>query len=443
MPPSPQVASNTVFGEYTPPAGTIDARPILARNASNLWERTEALRSALRARLDAECRLRKIDALVLESPPYVHPAWVKFESWLPVEGQSLTRRASMTITVTAKPYHRFEAVYKVEWSWEGATGVIDHLHTFGDVEIAEVLGYIMSEREPTVFGVSNSKIFKSLQRRQLRLANWIVWKPKNDVNALRADYASVGAKVIMFVGTLMGVLMTLKMNGGGYISGGSFFIPIALFVIGAVILAQIKQGGRLVRSAGKPLAEPRSLRYLDSWQTVIFGAGDNTTEIRTRALELLSSPQLTRAACTTEKIWYWGLEGKEEREQIVLRYGRAMVFVQIYRYGADTYVGWDAQMNVGVWMEKHLQSGVEVATGRRVELKTVVQGVQATTEYDLIDLNCIAEWTHAQVTQVLRQYLKERKIDQEIDFKIIRGERQGIGKTDEEKPLRKLFKRTE
>jgi hypothetical protein len=269
----------------------------------------------------------------------------------------------------------------------------------------------------------------------------MVWKPKNKVNALRTDYAAVGATTILILGIAMGALMMMRL-GTGEIGGGSLIIPIALFILGVFILRQIKEGGRLVRSAGKPLAEPRTLRYLDSWQTVIFGGGDDTAEIRSQVLALLSSPQFARATCSTERIWYWGLEGKEEREQIALRYGRAIVFVQIYRYGADAYVGWDAQMNVGVWLEKHLATGVEELTGRRVELKTVVHGVQATTEYDLIDLNCVAEWTHAQVTQVLRQYVKERKIDQEIDFKIIRGERRGIGAVEEQSVARKLFKRT-
>ena len=59
--------------------------------------------------------------------------------------------------------------------------------------------------------------------------------------------------------------------------------------------------------------------------------------------------------------------------------------------------------------------------------------MQATTEYDLVDLNCLLEWTHAQVTKVLKQYLDERQIDQEIDFQIIRGDRQNATSVDEDK----------
>ena len=117
----------------------------------------------------------------------------------------------------------------------------------------------------------------------------------------------------------------------------------------------------------------------------------------------------------------------------MLRYGRAIVFAQVYRYGTDLYVGWDAQMNLGTWIEKPLVTGIDRASGQRVQLMTVEHGVQNGTEYDLVDLNCLAEWTHAQMTQVLRHYVKERHIDQEFDFTIIRGERQGITAAEEQK----------
>lgn len=438
---APSVAPTKVFGDYTPAPGTVDARPVLARSASNIWERTEALRSKLRGLLDTACRERKIDALVLESHPYVHPAWVKFESWIPAGDQTLTRRSSMTVTITAMPYHRFEAEYKVEWTWEGASGSVDHVHTFGGQEIDEVLDHITREREPSLAGSANAALRRKFAKRQLRQKGWQFWKPQNKVTALRPDYAKGTAQLLLALG-LFGLWSISSSASAGIAPTSWLAVPGVMAVVGAVLLIWIMRTGRLVRSPGKPMGEPRNLRYLDSWQTVVFGAGNDADDLRAKILTLLSAGQLSRFVCSTERIWYWGLDGKEEREQVVLRYGRAMVFVQVYRYGADLYVGWDAQMNIGVWTEQNLKSGVERATGKRVDLKTVVHGWQVTTEYDLVDLNAVAEWTHAQVTQVLRHYLKERKIDQEIDFKIIRGERQGIGDEPKEQKSRKLFKRT-
>jgi hypothetical protein len=55
-----------------------------------------------------------------------------------------------------------------------------------------------------------------------------------------------------------------------------------------------------------------------------------------------------------------------------------------------------------------------------------VPGTQPTSEYDLSDLSCLMEWTHAQIVKLLKQIIAEKKIDQEIDFKIQRAERQQV-----------------
>jgi hypothetical protein len=59
-----------------------------------------------------------------------------------------------------------------------------------------------------------------------------------------------------------------------------------------------------------------------------------------------------------------------------------------------------------------------------------------------VDANTLIEWTHLQITQVLKHFMALRNIDQEIDFKIQRGQRQGLagGDTskDESKPRNAL-----
>jgi hypothetical protein len=429
-----------VFNEYSPAPGAVDARPILPRSPSSIWERTDQLRSALRICIEKACSDRQIDALVLESPPYVHPAWVKFESWIPTSDATVTRRSSMTVTITAMPYHRFEALYKVDWTWEGASGSVDQLHSFGADELVRVLQTITNERKRELRNASKA-LARTLRRSQVRQKGWQLWRAKNKIAMLRADHATTASIWLVLIG-LYGVwsgLQSLMIDEGGL---PTLAVSAILGLAGLGIWLAIRRTGRLVRSPGKPMAEPRNMRYLDSWQTVLFGAGNNVDMIRSQLMALFASTQLPRLLCTTERIWYWGLEGKEEREQIVLRYGRAIVFVQVYRYGADLFAGWDAQLNMGIWMEKQLASGVERQSGKRVDLMTVMHGSQVNTEYDLIDLNCVAEWTHAQITQVLKQYMKEKKIDQEIDFKIIRGERSGIGDKPEGEKKRRLFKRT-
>jgi len=220
-------------------------------------------------------------------------------------------------------------------------------------------------------------------------------------------------------------------------------IGIVMLLAGIAGFVAISLSPRLVRSSGKPLAEPRFLSYLDAWQTVIFDAGTDVTRIRDRILALLAHGEQQRFACAVERIWHWGLDGKTEREQIVLQHGRGLVFCQIYGYGSDLYVGWDAHLNVGTWRETRVASGIDSESAQRVALMAVEPATQAITEYDLVDVNCLLEWTHAQVAKVLKQYIKEREIDQEIDFSIIRGDRKDATRATEDKPKagRRLFSR--
>ena len=148
-------------------------------------------------------------------------------------------------------------------------------------------------------------------------------------------------------------------------------------------------------------------------------------------------------------MWYWGLDGKEEREQWVLTTNRAIVFCQIYRYGEDLYVGWDGHLNRGQWVEQSVGSGIDRASGDPLTIMRVVPGTQPTSEYDLSDLSCLMEWTHAQLVKLLKQLLDEKKIDQEIDFKIQRAGRGAVVRGGEASAeggavgkIRKAFQRT-
>jgi len=437
----PTAQATRPFSEYQP-AATIDARPILARNTSNIWERTEYVRSKLHACIEDECRKRGIEALVLKSDPYVHPAWVKFETWVPAfhglsrlraelrqlsssANRNLTRRSSMSITITALPYHRFEMIYKVEWVWQGVSGEVDQIHTLSEHTIRASVASLVAECEQTWLENQSAALAANFRRSQLRQKRSLkFWRPKNEIQALGVDLLLILGNVLLLVAVGAWVAAWSGFVEG---TGVATFGGIAAFAAAIFVFRRVTTCPRLVRTSGKPLSEPRILRYLDSWQTVVFGAGGDSGAVKASLMSRLADGHQQRFACTVERIWHWGLEGKEEREQIVLQYGRALVYAQIYQYGADLYVGWNAQMNLGKWIEKKLASGVERETRVRVDLMTVESGSQTTTEYDLIDVNCLAEWTHAQITQVVKHYVKERKIDQELDFAIIRGVRKGIG----------------
>jgi hypothetical protein len=222
-------------------------------------------------------------------------------------------------------------------------------------------------------------------------------------------------------------------------------LSVASFIIGLIIKIKIGRQPAAVRSSGKSEREPRTLVLYDSWQAVLFGAAGSVPIVRARFDAILRDAPIRGFKSTVENIQYRALDSVEEREQIVLTAGRGIIYCQLYEFGADLYVGWQSFLNRGRWIESPVSSGVDRATGKRVEVKTVVPGTQALSEYDVMDLNCLTEWTHAQLVSLTRQLMKELQIDQEIDFKIIRGERSALNEqtaTAPEKKKRGAFKRT-
>ena len=108
------------------------------------------------------------------------------------------------------------------------------------------------------------------------------------------------------------------------------------------------------------------------------------------------------------------------------RLRRGLGFIHVYRCGEDLFVGWDSHVNAGDWLEKEVAAGIDPGTGEFCRVNTIRAAWRKPSEYDIIDAVCLTEWIHGAVTKVVKRVVKEQNIDQEIDFKIIRGERQAI-----------------
>lgn len=411
--------------------GLIDARPILPRTQDGIWARSEAERDRVYAAFESAARTAGYDALILKSGPFVQPAWVRFEAWVPRSAdRALTERAAAVVTIEAKPYHRFEFEYKVDMFRRERTDLFPHLHRFGPQDAGEVVRYLVG-RGPRP---------RYLLQNQLRQTVFQVWKPRNKFVALRRHWLEYVPLAVLaaVAGYRMLPRSADPFQSGAYYDShiealifGSGLIGWAVLIFGVLALhwaIRVALYARVAytRTSGRPAAEPRALTTVDAWQTVVFGLGADADGVRRRLLAALGTSPPAGFRCQSERIWHWGLDGKEERDQIVLTLGRGMVFCQLYRYDRDLYVGWDAHLNRGQWIEQPLGRGVDRATGRRAALVGVVTGTQNVTEYDVTDLSCLTEWVHAQLVRLVKQVMDERKIDQEIDFKILRGDRQHL-----------------
>ncbi len=379
----------------------LDVLPVLERGGSNIWARVERARDQLCELFQRVSDELGYEALVIKSGPFVQPAWVKLECWLPKNGRAVTDRRWVTVTIDAKEFHRYELEYTVELHDRGWSKTYRGVFQF-DAELAAEVARFCLARGPRPRFDTN----------QTRQRPYELWKPLNKVEAVSIDWLQVG-----FVASIVVGVFTLALG-----------IGLVFLGLAAALFYALKQRRCMVRCSGKPEGEPRTLVRVDSWQAVISGLGDNAPELRQRLIEVLGRSPITNAHVNVERVWYWGLDGKVEREQIAILFRRTIVFCHIYQYDNELYVGWDAHLNAGQWVEKTLATGIEKATGVPTQINTVVPGYQPLSEYDITDVDCLIEWTHTKLVQLVRRMMEERKIDQEIDFSILRGQRQDLTK---------------
>jgi len=494
-------------GDAATTTAEVDARPILRRDAANLWGRAAGERDRLYAAIEAECAARGLQTLVLKSGGEIYPAWVQWECWLQRSG--LSERIKVTITIEPQPHHRYELIYRLCIENRGRSPK-DRLYGRIDGKSVRALIGILIDGVGVPY----------LSGLRLRARPLELWLPRNRLVSLRPNLPGLLARAAIFTGIasslivepggslievarslrqslregleaiswefatflddvwlvtpalLVGaiVLHTHRRNrislfllvAAGVLSlafqpglwliewwwsihvvaldlilrlsldvvGGLGWTGAMLLVASLVGLAILRgRRGRqtyLVYNEGRPLAEPRVLALGDYWHAVLPDIGREAESTRERFLNRIHETAHPELAVWVERVATRGVDGKEEREQVVLSFRRALVFCQFHAYGRDLYVGWDAFLNRGRWAERQLARGIDRKTGERVVINVVEPGRDLMTEYDVVDLNCVIEWAHSRITELVKQIAAEHTIDQEIDFTIQRADRAGL-----------------
>jgi len=394
-----RTAENSVIAS----SALVDARPILARRDSTQWSVADDIHDKLFDQTKAACVQMGIIAAVLKSAAYQAKPWVLFEAWIPIG--SATQRVHFKIEIDPKLYHKYEVEYKVEMSRGGATKTYGPLARLPDA--TALVAYLIDRgKKPPFRAIAKSAI--------------VFWKERpNRVVGIRKNWIALAPFILL-------VVACSTYGDRGSLSVGAGTVGIIWAVVNYFI-------GRnrplLVCDGGRPSTEPRKLRLLDSWQVVVSRLGNDAETVLNRFAGAITAFALAGVSYEPEVIGYWGVDGLVERTQHVLTLRRGIVFDQAYQYGDDLYVGWDGHLNAGKWVEKTIDSGI-TANGKQVRYTTVVPGESSLSEYDLNDANVLMEWTHAQLVRLVKATMAEREIDQEIDFKIVRGNRSGLKAED-------------
>jgi hypothetical protein len=372
----------------------------IPRNTTNSFSRAEQLRDQLYTRF-AQAVPPNIEAVGFNSYRESGQVWFRFEYRLPSPQENLSLRSSLAITVERFDFHRYELLLTIEIT-HGARksalkGAVPNL---SDGAIWMLVDAALSGRKVS------PNTFPTVRSSPLEL-----WRPSNTVTSLRPDWKQFGLIGLCALGAVLGV---------------SPLAPVGVLILlaaGITLYLYLQRRKTFVLGTGKPTYDPRVGKRLDFWQANIQQLGPRRTVIRQNLLDRLAATSPKDTLVVPEQIWYPGVDGKVEREQIVVRFQRGMGFVQIESYGDDLFVGWDTYVNAGTWVEETLSRGVDRATGAYAVANRVIPGTLQPSEYDVHDGNFLTEWLHAAVVRTVRLAMEEAKIDQEVDFSIQRGSR--------------------
>jgi hypothetical protein len=377
-----------------------DLKPLIERNQTNGLSQAEKVRDQIYNFFEQAAIEQQIEILLLKSPPFTAPPWIRIECWIRhPQDSSLTLRSSAEFSIRHFEFHRFPIEIditvtndKLRRNWRSVT-------TFKARDAKNVLELLLYKRKSYKFNFC-----------RCRTSSFQFWRPLNKPERFGHDPMNIATSILLWVGFL-----TLGFGFG------------AILLLGGSIMAYSNsRRHRHVLSAGKPIQEPRNLIRLDSWQTLVRGMGSEHNLVISAIEHQLAGITEDGFNMTKESIWYWGVDGKEERVQLVVLFRRAIAFIHIYSYGDDLYVGWDAHVNCGTWVEQVGGEGYDKKTSERCAVYTITAGWHVPTEYDITDANCLLERVHAAITKVVRLKLVEHQIDQEIDFHILREDRQNV-----------------
>lgn len=453
-------ASNAVSGH-------VQARPYLQRADENVVAEAEAIRDTLYQAWQEECVRRGLEANVLKSPPFVMPQWTSIEAWMPTGDDRTTRRFHLVVYIRATPYHALPFEYDLEVKRGEQKQKFTRLTNFNAEDARRVLGSL-AEGQP----------LPRLRSRCVRTAWWMVWRPANKCHQVRRDWTATLASLVLLLWVFLGLglfpynapritynlilfaasgglialfardgllgedtraaaaavlfVLALGLGAGALMAGsvGVLLLQVVAGIAGSIAALQaLARRPQITRSVVAPDVEPRDLRLVDSWQVLVGDLGDDWNEVQLDFFSRVRKSALPKLRHRVEKTWYHSPRGIEEREQVVLEHGRSLLFVHIYRYGGDLYVGWDAHLNRGAWSETRIAAGIDRGLATPTTVNSLTSGSHANSEYDLVDANTLIEWTHYQLVTVLKHFMALRNIDQEIDFKIQRGQRQGLAES--------------
>jgi hypothetical protein len=391
----------------------------------SLWDGAEKARDDLAHRIDAFFRSRQINARVQISQPGAYPLEVDAECWIPA-GEShvvaKVARSALSIKISVDPYRENPMRYDVSLNRHGRV----HTGTYWKLSVAEfteLLVYLLDGGHTPQFFRSRTPFILAL------VAAFVPFFDAAEKNRLipeaRPSWFTLPI-AIFFVGLAAATFLFLTAITARPYDGTSPGLSILLAVgalIGSIVISSWISSRRKVLHAvpKQPMRCPRRERLIDAWHVSVPDAGDDFDAFKQRIYAVArATDQGVQGSVETHE--NPTPRGFESRERLVLTMGQATLHVHVQRFGRDAFVGWDSHLNWRRWAEGDVESRT-VADGSSVEYRTLKVGIHVPTEFDLMEANVLSETTHLRIVNEIKSFLKEREIEADLDFRIIRGDR--------------------
>jgi hypothetical protein len=409
------------------PDGAIDARPVRPESDATLWDSAVARRDEIAATLRGVLAAENVEALVLVSASGNYPPWVTLEAWLPADdpvlsGGTESERVLLEFVIDVKPYaeHRIVTTSRLT---RGKRKIVAEARPHFHLRDADEWARHAIGRGPRP---SSYRPVADAVIRMLHRILWIVPAPhRNRVDRrFRTPGPATAAALLALAGVYM-LGLTWFNASSPQVEGRELpIIGLGLLGIAGLALAWllVRRRKRVVYTASQPVVPPRDLGLVDSWHAVVAGLGRDWENVKRRLVASLAAGQSMGAECRPEIYGYRTPNGYEERERLVISKGQGLVHLHVYPFGDDMFVGWQACLNWARWAET-APVATRVADGLETQFVEIRPGGYIPNQFDLIDLNSLSEFVHRRLERELKAILKEQAIDQEIDFQIIRGDR--------------------
>ena len=416
------------------PRPLTDARPALpvADAGRSLWDQAAERRDQIAERLTAAFDARNVRAWIRKSQPGVYPLVVAVDSWMPVgesgASSTMVEKTSLNVTISVEPFREAPLTYSVELKRHAKSFVASHW-SLGNEQVREFVTYLLDGgRRPSFFDPPVPLALRIVGA----FIPFVGRPPKNElVQEARPRFWTIPSAIAVAGLVLAGLL---ALSGLSEAEGGDSQLALAMMLalascIAAAVLAQRRP---IVQSIPRQsLRTPRREYLIDSWHVSVPDGGTQFEEFKQRIYRA-ATPDDPQIEASLEMHQNATPRSFEERERLVLSKGQTTLHVHVYPFGKDAFVGWDNHLNWTRWAEGGTVSST-VKDKRTVQCKALDVGVHVPTEFDLIEANALSETAHRRIVEEIKAFLKERQIEADLDFKIIRGDRSKAleeGKTD-------------